>query len=98
MRIIVILSLLLSSCSIVTLTPEGSGIQLVETRGNCTYIGVVAGSNHMSSSAKDAEGAMNEVRNKAAEVSGNAIKILDIDSGDGTTTVVAEALSCPETD
>jgi len=86
--------LLLPSCA-PKLTQEGSGIQLVDTKDNCKYISVVTGSyGNGTSTAGDAEGAMNEVRNKAAEAGGNALKVLNIDSDHMDTTVVAEALRC----
>ncbi len=44
--------------------------------------------------AHDAEGAMNEIMNKAAKAGANAIRVVNIDSNIDTTVVVGEALNC----
>lgn len=93
----VLCSILLSACAVPKLTKDGSGVQLVDTRekDNCQYLGVVTGSFGLGSDgAEDAEGAMNEVRNKAAEKGGNALKVLNIDSNRNFTSVVGELLMC----
>ena len=62
-----------------------------EQKQDARYLGIVTGSFSFGwSSAGDAEAAMNEVRNKAAELGGNAIYIVSSDSNPFTTTVVAE--------
>jgi uncharacterized protein YbjQ (UPF0145 family) len=77
------------------LTPEGSSVRLVSDTAKCKFIGTVTGSNSMgSSTAQDADGAMNQLRNKAAAMGANAVKIINIDSNSEVTTAVAEALDC----
>ena len=46
------------------------------------------------SSADDAEGAMNALRNKAAGMGANAVRIISVDTDVGVTTALAEALVC----
>ena len=61
----------------------------------CSFIGTVTGSNMMGSDmAHDAEGALNQVRNKAALMNANAVRIVHINSSVDGTTVVGEALKC----
>jgi hypothetical protein len=77
------------------LTTEGSSVRLVDDKDNCEYRGIVAGSNALGvSTADDAEGAMNDLRNKAAAIGANAVYIMNIDSDIDSTTAVAEALIC----
>ncbi len=47
-----------------------------------------------NSTAHDTEGAMNQVRNKAANLGANAIRILNVATTVEVTTVAAEALAC----
>jgi uncharacterized protein YbjQ (UPF0145 family) len=47
-----------------------------------------------NSTAHDAEGAMNELRNKAASYGANAVRVINIDSSPVVTTAVGEALNC----
>ena len=61
----------------------------------CEYISIVTASEEFGiTTGMEARSAMNKVRNKAAESGGNAIRIIDIDSGLWGSTVVAEALKC----
>ena len=77
------------------LTTEGSSVRLVDDKDTCEYRGIVAGSNAWgTSTADDAEGAMNDLRNRAAAIGANAVYIMNIDSDKDSTTVVAEALIC----
>lgn len=90
------LTLILSGC-VIQLKPEGKNVRIVEDKAahQCRFIEVVTGSGSWgASTAHDAEGAMNELRNRAAKVGGNAIKIVNLDSDIFTTAVVAEALDC----
>ena len=87
---------LLQGCA-VSLDQSGERVAFIDDkeRNRCNFLTIVAGSNSLGySTAHDAEGAMNEVRNKAARVGGNAVKLIDIESGSMSTTVVAEALWC----
>ena len=77
------------------LTLEGSSVRLVSDATGCDFVGTVSGSNSMGmSTSHDADGAMNALRNKAAAMGANAVKIINIDSDSEATTAIAEALSC----
>lgn len=77
------------------LTPEGTSVRLVNDNAECEFVGTVSGSNSMGmSTAHDAEGAMNTLRNKAAKMGANAIRVINVDSNSEVTTAVAEALLC----
>jgi len=86
----------LSGC-VVQPTSEGKAVRVVDkkTEYKCTFVDMVTGSGSAGwTPAHDAEGAMADVRNKAAKVGANAIRVLNIDSNMATTVVVAEALNC----
>ena len=90
------LAVLLHGCA-VTLSQHGAMVTVVEDRetNSCKFLAIVTGSNSLGyNTAHDAEGALNEVRNKAAQIGGNAIKMIDIDATPFSTTAVAEALWC----
>ena len=79
------------------LTQEGSAIRLVDSQAdyNCKFVGTVTGSNSLgNSTAHDAEGAMNEIRNRAAELGVNAIRVINVSTTTEVTTIVGEALRC----
>lgn len=77
------------------LTTEGSSVRVVSESGGCEFIGTVSGSNSMGmSTSHDADGAMNALRNKAAVMGANAVRIINVDSDSEATTAVAEALVC----
>jgi len=77
------------------LTLEGSSVRLVSDATGCDFVGTVSGSNSMGmSTSQDADGAMNTLRNKAAAMGANAVKIINVDSDSEATTAIAEALSC----
>ena len=99
-RVVKLLSLVvlvfLFACSI-ELTKEGEKVRLVspKERDNCTFIAVVTGSMSTGvTSAGDADGAMNETRNKAAQLGANGLRVLNMQSNDSGSTVTAEALKC----
>lgn len=90
--IMVLFVLLLTGC-VTTITREGGTIRPItaEQKQKAEYLGIVTGSFSWGySTAEDAESAMNEVRNKAAKLGGNAIYIVNIDSNPLNTTVVAD--------
>lgn len=94
--IITFVGLLLAGCA-ASLTTGGSQIRLVDKQSDykCKFVGTVAGSNSMgNTTAHDAEGAMNELRNKAAKLGANSVRVINIDSSVLVTTVVGEALIC----
>ena len=79
------------------LTQEGAAIRLVDNQAdyNCRFVGAVTGSNSLgNSTAHDAEGAMNQSRNKAAELGANAIRVINVSTTTEVTAIVGEALKC----
>ena len=79
----------------VELTTVGSSVQIVDDKAGCEFLGTVTGYNSMgSSAAHDAEGAMNDLRNNAAEMGANAVKMIDVETTIEATTAIGEALSC----
>ena len=77
------------------LTPEGTSVRVVNDKHECEFIGTVSGSNSMGmSTSHDVDGAMNALRNKAASMGANAVRIINVDSTAEVTTAVAEALMC----
>ncbi|MBT8124701.1 MAG: DUF4156 domain-containing protein [Gammaproteobacteria bacterium] len=79
------------------LTEQGSRVRLVQSQSdfNCNFVGTVTGSNSMgNSTAHDAEGAMNQLRNKAANLGANAVRVINVSTTEAVTTTVGEALSC----
>ena len=92
----IFIALLLTGCA-ASLSSTGSKVRLIDKQSDykCEFVATVTGSNSMgSTTAHDAEGAMNEVRNQAAQYGANAVRIINIDSSVFTTTVVGEALNC----
>lgn len=88
--------LMLGACA-TALTPRGNNVRVVDSQSthNCTFVGTVTGSNTMGNTmADDAEGALNEMRNKAAEMGANAIRVLNVNSRMAGTAASAEALTC----
>ncbi len=94
-RLFVIAPIILTFGCATQLTLEGSSVRLVSDAAGCDFVGTVSGSNSMgSSTSHDADGSMNSLRNKAAAMGANAVKIINIDSDSEATTAIAEALSC----
>lgn len=79
----------------VELTTEGESVRLVDDKSRCEFLGTVTGYNSMGNSvAHDAEGAMNDLRNKAAQMGANAVKMIDVETVPEATTAIGEALYC----
>lgn len=97
MRIVLLLFLFsLVGCAH-ELTKSGQQVRVVSDaeRNDCTHIGMVTGSNSMGNNvAHDVEGATNQAKNKVAELGGNGLKILNIDTTYEFTSVTGEALKC----
>ena len=94
--IVVTMMISLQSC-VVSLNQYGTKVRLVDDKKeyNCKFITTVTGSGTWGiNSAHDAEGAMNEIRNEAARVGGNALKMVNVDSNIFTHSTIAEALNC----
>ena len=79
------------------LTDQGARVRLVDSQANykCEFIATVTGSNSMGNNkAHDSQGAMNEMRNRAAELGANAVRLINLDVTYETTTALGEALKC----
>lgn len=79
------------------LTPSGNAIVVIDRQSDykCSFVGTVTGSSMSGwDTAQDAEGAVNRLRNRAADMGGNAVRIGNMDSGLSGTTVVGEVLKC----
>lgn len=91
-----IIILLISGC-VTAISQDGMKVRLIDKQSDykCKFVAVVTASNSMGNNeGHDAEGAMNEVRNKAAMVGANSVRIVEIDTSVFATTVVGEALNC----
>ena len=89
-------SLIIQGC-VVQPTNESKAIRMVDRQSDykCKFIATVTGSGSMGwTTAHDAEGAMNEIRNEAAKVGANAVRIVNADSNMSTSVVIGEALLC----
>ncbi len=90
------LTFILFGCA-TALTESGTKVRLVQMQSDfdCSFVGTVTGSNSMgNTTAHDAEGAMNQLRNKAANIGANAVRVLSVSFSEAVTTTVGEALNC----
>jgi hypothetical protein len=88
---------LLVACSATPLTQSGSSVSIVTDaqRESCTFIGTVQG-NSLAYSNDNLTGALNDARNKAATMGGNAIRILKTEFNQYREAYsTAEVLKCP---
>jgi PBP1b-binding outer membrane lipoprotein LpoB len=92
-----ITALLLSAC-MASLTPQGAMVQPVtdaQKERACEFVTIVTASESMgSSTAADAQSAMNKIRNAVAKEGGNGMRIISTTTNEFATTVTAEALKC----
>lgn len=92
----VLLSILISCTT--QLTEKGKSVTIVpieEKINNCKNLGPVTGSNAMANTnAEDAEAALNEMRNKAAELGANTIFLTKTETSIMATTSVGIAYYC----
>lgn len=88
------------SCS-TALSPQGNAVRIVEDKDAqaCKFVGTVSAFDTFgANTGHESQNALNEARNKAAQLGGNAIKILHMQTTFQGTTVTAEALRCEFTD
>jgi len=77
------------------LTIKGSSVQIVDDKSSCEFLGTVIGSNQGGASmASNTDSAMNDLRNKAAQMGANAVKMIDVDTVPQGSTALGEALHC----
>ncbi len=94
-RILLLLPVLLVLGCATQLTPEGSSVGIVLDKEGCEFLGTVSASDSMGMTPADhAENAMNALRNKAAAMGANSVRIINVDSAPEATTALAEALVC----
>ena len=89
-------TILLQACT-TTLTPKASTVRIVEnkTEHECRFISTLSAfDTYGANTGKESENALNELRNKAAEIDANAVKILHMETTFQGTSVSAEALRC----
>ncbi len=92
---ILLMPAILALGCVAELTIEGSAVQIVNDKSSCEFLGTVTGFNQGAGSIpRNTEGAMNDLRNKAAQMGANAVKIIDVDTVPEGTTALGEALSC----
>jgi hypothetical protein len=88
---------LVSGC-MASLSPQGAQVQPVtdgQKERACEFLTIVTASESMgSSTAADAESAMNKIRNAVAKVGGNGMRVMSTTTRQDGTTVTAEALKC----
>ncbi len=98
--VIFIVALKMQGCA-VTPTDETTIVRSIDNDSDyeCTHLGFVTGSGPMGwTTAHDAEGAMYDVQNKAVELGGNAVRMLNIDSDVATTVITADVYKCEFTE
>jgi len=79
------------------LTTSGSQVKLISenNKANCSSISVVTGSSSAgANTGHNAENAMNEARNKAANIGGNSLQVIDVSTTESSSTVIGEAFNC----
>jgi uncharacterized protein YbjQ (UPF0145 family) len=77
------------------LTVEGSSVQIVDDKSNCEFLGTVTGFQTGGGSMdRNTDSAMNDLRNEAAQMGANAVKMIDVDVVPQGTTALGEALYC----
>ena len=91
----------LTTCTIgcmASMTPEGAAVRPVtasQKDRDCKFLSLVTASEDMgSSTAGDAQSALNKACNKVAAAGGNAMLIVSTSSDNNASTVVVEALKC----
>jgi uncharacterized protein YbjQ (UPF0145 family) len=93
-HILLITFAVLTGCA-TALTPQGAAIVMVDNQHDCSFIGSVTGSNAMGMGrAHDADGALNEMRNKASQMGANAVQVISITSNSNDTVAIGKALKC----
>ena len=81
----------------VDLTMEGKGVRLISDmqKEKCNSIGTVTGYSELGLLPEDnTENAMNRVRNKTAQLGGNAFQVIDVSTLESSSTVIGEAFLC----
>jgi len=98
---LILLAILMSACS-TAITAKGNFIRPVNSaekeKYSCSFLGMVTASHGMGwSNGDNQESALNEARNKVADLGGNAMTILSSDGGTAFVPAVTfnvEALKC----
>ena len=80
-----------------TLDPKASTVRVLDDADghNCSFISVLTSFDVLGANQeKEIDNAMNELRNKAAQIDANAVEILDIESYRQGANITANALRC----
>jgi len=92
---ILLLPIILALGCATELTVEGSSVRLVDDKSNCEFLGTVTGFQSGGGSMdRNTDSAMNDLRNEAAQMGANAVKMIDVDVVPQGTTALGEALYC----
>lgn len=86
----------LQSCS-TPLTAIGSTVRVVDNKDHhkCKFVSVVSGFDTLgATTGHEAENTLNEIRNKAAKLNANGIKIMHMETTFQGTSATAEVLRC----
>ena len=94
--VVLFLVFLAQACS-TALTAKGSTVRIVEDKSehDCRFISTLSAFDTFgANTGRESENALNELRNKAAEIDANGVKILHMETTFQGTSVSAEALRC----
>ena len=94
--VFLLLVFLVQACT-TTLTATASTVRIVEDKAehDCNFISTLSAFDTFgANTGKESENALNELRNKAAEIDANGVKILHMETTFQGTSVSAEALRC----
>ena len=94
---VVLLLIFLGQACSTALTAKGSTVRVVDDKADqgCRFISTLSAFDTFgANTGKESENALNELRNKAAEIDANGVKILHMETTFQGTSVSAEALRC----
>ena len=98
MRILICIVMLLSAGCAAELTEQGRMVREIrpDWSTKCVFLGVVDAPEGRGYDVSDnRRGALNTIRNRVAQVGGNAYVITDINSNEFRTYIQADAYKCP---
>lgn len=88
--------LIMQACT-TTLTPKASMVRIVDDKSeqDCRFLATLSAFDTFGmNTGKESENALNELRNKAAEIDANAVRVMHMETTIQGTSVSAEALRC----
>ena len=91
---IILMVMFLVGCA-TALTAEGGSVRVVEEGHDCQFISTLSAFDTFgANTGMESENALNELRNKAANIDANGVRILHMETTFQGTSVSAEALRC----